>query len=644
MGRIKILNRLVSSQMAAGEVIERPVGAVKEIVENSIDAGANRITIEIVNGGLDLIAVRDNGCGMYEEDIPLAFVNHATSKLSSIAELYAMQTLGFRGEALSSIAAVSRVKLTTRRSDMDSAVCVTVENGEVVDKQYVAANVGTTIEVRNLFYNVPARHEYIKAPSKEGTEITRFVSKLILTNPNLEISYYSDGKKIYETKGKGLEKAIYTVYGEKCLNSLLPVIVTRNNMSLYGYIGTPEYTKPNKLYQTISINGRFITDGNIAGAVLQAYKQFLMTRQYPFYVLNLEIPCNLVDVNIHPKKAEVRFARPQEVFSIFYHGIQDTMNSYVRKKADEMLLKDKEISDDDKTSVLSRKEWEDVAKKVLSDDSLDTMSRDQKKDVISIEKETEEVERRQSIFDFARKMEKEITVEKARKSIGLDFENVAQSTAVVGCEDQAPLRIVEETHEEKHMSETDELFLSARILGAAFKTYLILELDDKIIFVDQHAAHERILFEKFIESHTKDMQPLMFPYIFTVRDEEAAFIDQNRENIFNAGIDIEPFGHNTYRISAVSPLLADTKMSDFVNYLLSGIDEFKLDDKQLIVEKIARKACKAAVKAGANLNEYEIKYILKEVRDNRILQCPHGRPITVIFTKSQFEKMFKRTV
>lgn len=644
MGNIKVLDKLVSAQMAAGEVIERPVGAVKEIVENSIDAGANRIAIEIENGGLDLISVRDNGCGMYEDDVSLAFVNHATSKLSAISELYAMQTLGFRGEALSSIAAVSRVKLTTRRADMDSAVCATVEDGKITDKHYVAANVGTTIEVRNLFYNVPARHEYIKSPAKEGTEITRYVSKLILTNPNLQISYYCDGKKIFETNGGGLEQAIYTVYGEKCLDNMIPVVATRNNMSLYGYIGTPELTKPNKLYQTISVNGRFVTDGNIAGAVLQAYKKYLMTRQYPFYVLNLEMPCNLVDVNVHPKKAEVRFARPQEVFSIFYHGVQDAMDNFTRQKADEWLARNRDCVTEEHAGGMSNREWEEVTKRVIADDSLETMSRDQKKDVLSIEKVTEKVERRQSLFDFARQMEKEITVEKARQSIGLDAQGkVAQTSATVAdLNEQAPLVAAEQ--EEPPLSETDELFLRARILGAAFKTYLILELDDKIIFVDQHAAHERILFEKFMESRTRDMQIVMFPYIFTVKDEEAEFIEQNRENILSAGIDIEPFGHNTYRISAVDTILADTKMSDFVDYLLSSIEEFKLDDKQLIVEKIARKACKAAVKAGATLNEYEIKYILKEVHDNKIIQCPHGRPITVVFTKTQFEKMFKRIV
>lgn len=638
MARIKLLSPQLYNQIAAGEVIENPVGALKEIVENSIDAGANRITIEVTDGGMGSITVTDNGCGILEDDVQLAFVKHATSKLSSITELYAMQTLGFRGEALASIAAVARVKLTTRHHSMDNAVCVNIEDGKIIDKQYVSANIGTKIEVRNLFYNIPARKQFLKAPSREATNVSKFVAKLILTNPNLKITYYLDGKKIYDAKGDGLDGALYAIYGKDCLSRCLLVNCTRNNMQLYGYVGTPEYSKPNKLTQTLAVNGRYVTDDKISGAITQAFKPYLMTRQFPFYVLHLEIPCDVVDVNIHPKKSEVRFVHTAEVCSIFYHGIQAALENYRRTQIDDILAKERAYEADE-TIKLSREEKEAIAKRILDNPEIEYMNPSQADDVIAIEQSTREADKIQALKDFAYEMERELSVERARKDIGLD-RAVAQSSAVIPdtIPEQISLSVINEPSEE------DLLFDRTRILGVAFKTYLILEIDEKIIFVDQHAAHERILFDKFMEGKSNDMQPVLFPYVFKVSDEEADFIEQNRELILKAGIGVEPFGRNTYRISSVSTLLADTKMNDFVNYLLSSVDDFKIDDRTLIVEKIAKKACKAAVKAGYSLNEYEIKYILKEVYNNKILQCPHGRPITVVYSKSQLEKMFKRQV
>lgn len=640
MAKIKILKPEVYNLIAAGEVVETPVGALKEIVENSIDAGATRITIEVSGGGFEHISVTDNGCGIYEDDIERAFMKYATSKLASADDLFAVQTLGFRGEALSSISAVSRVKLTTRPNGADMGVSVSVDNGVIVDKQYVSCNVGTKIEVRDLFYNTPARKKFFKSPSREAVEITKFVSKLVLSNPNLEISYTLDDKLVYETKGNGLEEAIFAVYGAECLSKCLKVGYYRGDLRIDGYVGSPEYTKANRTYQTLSVNGRSIVDQNISGAIMQAFRPYLMTRKYPFYILNLEIPCDCVDVNVHPKKIEVRFTNGNRVCSAFYHAVEQTLSEFAKQQVDSIMSVSPEVGAFGfGYGNYVQENYFDKVNNMIGGESLDDMTYDQREDVVAMGQSTLEATRQQKFEEFALEIEREVTVQKARERLGLDASgNVKQPTITL-----EPIPEPEMAQIAKE-NEINQLFCRARILGAAFKTYLILEIDDKIIFVDQHAAHERILFDKFMADKTQDMQRVMFPYVFTVKDDEASFIDENLQNILSAGIEIQPFGRNTYRITAVSTLLADTKMDEFVQFLLSSIEDFKLDDRALIVEKIAKKACKAAVKAGYSLNEFEIKYILKEVCDNKILQCPHGRPITVVFTKTQMEKMFKRIV
>ena len=630
MAEIKVLRPEIYNIIAAGEVIEKPVGAVKELVENSIDAGATRIVIEVVGGGFDLISITDNGSGIREDDLDLAFVKHATSKITNADDLYALQTLGFRGEALPSIAAVSHIKLTTRARSSETGVSVNVEDGIVTNKEHVACNIGTKIEVRGLFFNIPVKKNFFKTVSGEAGDITKYITRLILTNPNLEISYTLDGKLIYSTKGNGLKEAIFAVYGADCVSHCLEVSFHREYMHIYGYIGDPQYTKANKTYQTLAVNGRYIIDLNIAGAVTRAFMPSLMTRQYPFFVLHLEIPSDQVDANVHPKKMEVRFANQQDVCSAFYRAVKTALDNYVAQSMDDLFSTRAQTV----TTAGEQQELLSQINDVMKE--IEPTNPDQEADINAMEEATILEEYKSSFDQFAEQIEREVTVEKARQAMGLDLSTNVRSAPLV-----TPSR-AQDTHPQ--ISEADKLLYRTRILGVAFKTYLILEIDDKVILVDQHAAHERILFDKFMARQTGNMQAVMFPYVFTVKDDEASFIEDNIDNIYAAGIQIEPFGHNTYRIVAVSTLLADTQMNDFVQFLIGSIDDYKLDDKTLIVEKIAQKACKAAVKAGYSLNEYEIKYILQEVYNNKILQCPHGRPITVVLTKTQIEKMFKRIV
>ncbi|MCM1289103.1 MAG: DNA mismatch repair endonuclease MutL [Corallococcus sp.] len=639
--RINILSPEVYNKISAGEVVERPSSALKEIVENSVDAGARRIVIEVENGGFDLISVTDNGCGIFEDDLEAVFIKHATSKVETADDLGLVQTLGFRGEAMSSICAVSKVQLTTRRADSDVAIRVLAHNGEIIDKKYVTANFGTRVEVRDLFYNVPARKKFLKSPSRESTEISKYVSKLILTNPNLEMSYFLDGKLVFKTQGQGLGEAIFAVYGADCLSNCVPVQYTGEFLRISGFIGVPTYTKANTTYQTLSVNGRCIADKSIQSSIMQAYKPYLMQRQYPFYVLDLEIPCDMVDVNVHPRKSEVRFTNLHSVCGRFYHAVGETLRESSSVKVDEILnvsIAESPIVDDLNVEnsaygpITNATESGDILRKLYpvngsygAGQNLGGSQSEQ-----------------QSFDDFANEMNCALSVETARKEMGLDRPDGVRGTTlpienIVDVTDLAAASIAS-------VDIGDLLISRTKILGTAFGTYLIFEIDDKIVFVDQHAAHERILFDKFMAQKDRSMQSMMFPYVFSVKGDEADFISANLENIARAGIEIEPFGINTFRICAVNTLLSDTKMDEFVNYLLASIEEFAVDENALAVEKIAKKACKAAVKAGEPLNETEIKYILKSIYENKVLQCPHGRPVTAVFTKTQLEKMFKRIV
>ena len=641
MSKIRLLSPDVYNKIAAGEVIENPVGVVKELVENSIDAGATNIVIEVVDGGFASISVTDNGCGIEHEDIANAFVEHATSKVDSLDDLYYLQTLGFRGEALASIAAVSKVQLTTRASDNEVAICVDVENGQVVAKRYVSANLGTKLVVRDLFYNTPARKKFLKTPAREGSEITKFVSKLILTNPKLNISYYLDGQLVYKSSGKGLEECIFAVYGADVLEKCLVVNDSWDFMTIRGYVGDTSFTKPNKNWQTLSVNGRCISDTRISAAIMQAYKGYLMTRQYPFFVLDLEIPCDRVDVNVHPKKSEVRFMKHDKVASFFYNAVTKVLVNYIEETRNDPFglgfyaQTSEPVEPEPLGIVPDNFNLDDY----LRAKGIQLMNTHQAEDVLSIEQATQNID--DDVINEQKGIErsKYLTVEQVRKDMGLPpLPSRRKKKPVV--DDSPVIQMSIPTIED----EDELLYNRTRILGVAFRTYIILEIDDKLILVDQHAAHERILFDQFMKHRDERLQELMLPYAFNVTDEEDEFIAKNLDSILKAGFKVKPFGKNTYRITAVSPMLTDVQLHQFVDYLLSSVGELKLDQGEFLVEKIASRACKAAVKAGYTPNKYDITYILKHVIDGSVMTCPHGRPITTIITKTDLEKMFKRRV
>lgn len=657
MAKINVLTSDVYNKIAAGEVVERPCSVVKELVENSIDASASRIEIAVDDRGAGSITVSDNGCGIDEEDLSLAFLKHATSKLSNAEQLDGIETLGFRGEALSSISSVAKVQLTTKTPFADTAVTVEVEEGRIVSKNYCSANTGTSITVSDLFYNTPARKKFLKSPSRESSEITQYIARLILANDLLEITYILNGKDVYRFKGGGAEEAIYCVYGADCLKNCLQICSEYNSVVVKGYVGSPEYTKANSTYQTMSVNGRYVRDVTIQSAVKQAFSSYLMTRSYPFFVLHIQLPFDQVDVNVHPSKMEVRFADKHKVFTAVHYPIKQALKKFTEQKVDSILAADSQSEQATpleyaKPSVVQADFFKD-----LDGFNGETMSPGQRDAVDKIEQSDQAEERGKAFDKFVQRMSnisveeilRQQTAHVSHNTPGLLVRDDSSETTRknVAPEPKTVYVDMEEdfvAEKEEKEAEEDLTYRGVRILGIAFNTYLLLEVGENLVIIDQHAAHERVLFDKYMANIGKlPMQDLMFPYVFTVTEQEAEHIEENLPLLKEAGFDVKPFGTNTFRISSVASMFVDMKLDKFVSFLVSSLGE-KIESKQLLKEAIAKRACRQAIKAGYTLNNTEIRYIVKAIVDNKALQCPHGRPITVVFSKTQLEKMFKRLV
>ena len=647
MGQIKILTSDVYNKISAGEVVERPASVVKELVENSIDAGASSIEISIKGGGIESIQIVDNGSGIDEDDVAVAFLKHATSKLSKASDLETIKSLGFRGEALASISSVSKMQLTTKTPFSETAVSVLVEEGEIVEKTYTSANVGTKIVVKDLFYNTPARKKFLKTPAREGGEITQYVTKLILTCPFLEIKYVIDGKVVFNFKGTGLEEAIYVVYGKDCLKNCIPINSKYQDVVVEGYVGSPEYTKPNSTYQVLSVNGRVVKDITIQTAVRQAFAPYLMRRSYPFFVLHLTVPFDEVDVNVHPTKQEVRFVDVRKVFVGVNLPIKQALSAYTENRSQQILTPSMDFNIlDTPPTTAKQSSLPDLYEEFLQPRQQDDVALKMEMDsIVAKNKQRNFEEYCDNLTSF---YDKAIKGKPAPEPL---TDGLATSQSATPIQFHKDYRFMQQIAAEQETflptrKQDDEFdFSNVKILGVLFDTYMLIEIGDKAVYIDQHAAHERLLFDKFMENASKlFMQPLMFPYVFTVKDDEAAFIEDNLAEIAKAGILIQPFGQNSFRVVEVASLFTDIKMDKFVNYILGYMDQYKVDSKKLTIDKIAQKACKAAVKAGDKLDSRQLESLVKQIYKNNALQCPHGRPICVEINKAHLEKMFKRIV
>ena len=626
MSKINLLSSKIYNRIAAGEVVERPASVVKELIENSIDAGASAITIEIEKGGIASIKIIDNGSGIEKSELKKAIMPHATSKISSVKDLENIASLGFRGEALASIASVSKLSIVSKPKEQETGARLYTEGGENIEiSDYPSAD-GTEITVNNLFFNTPAREKFLKTDKSEESEITSIVSKFILGNPNLTFKYVASGKVVYQSYGDGEESAFVSVYGVNTLKDCFYIDTEKNGVKVKGYIGKHYFTKPNRTFQSVFLNNRFIINSTISAAVSNAYSAYTMKRQYPFYVLSITMPPDTVDVNVHPNKIDVRFSNNQIVYGAVYSAVSKTLDG-----TSEAL------------NIVSNPNTEniDINKEEIKHDYV-THNTDYKS---FIKAEKQDVGFKKIVFNDSGK--------KSQTVFNID-ENLSEKPAVdIFAENKAYLLNLEKEKQSKtaetvNVQQQISIEKELKYIGQALNTFLIFDDGTDMYFIDQHAAHERILFDKFndrIKNNNIDTQILLLPYIFDVTNVEYDFLINKLELLNSMGIDISEFGDNTFRVSALPVILADLNIKEFFNDLLYDINNLKnIGLTEILKEKIAQKACKAAIKSGDKLNDEDIKIIMAEVKGNLGLKCPHGRPIAVKISRTEIDKWFKRIV
>lgn len=644
MAKINILDKKIYNRIAAGEVVERPYSVIKELIENAIDAGATDIDVTIEDGGKRLMRVSDNGCGISREDLPKAFLPHATSKISAVEDLDKILTLGFRGEALASIGSVSKATILSKTKDDEMGNIIVCEGGVIGDADVYPSDTGTTVSVENLFFNTPARAKFLKASKSEETDITNIITRLILSHPDIAFKYTSDGKVMLQSFGGGLDEAIIEIYGYNTITDCIPIETEKNGIKISGFIGKSYFTKPNRTYQTVILNGRYVVNNTIQSSMHNAYAAYLMKRQYPFYVLKIDMSPETVDVNVHPNKTDVRFIDNQVIYSTLYSVVTKVLdgsaaaleivkpNNYVPiDEGSRPIIPQKPITPDEIGEAHCDRPFVSGFNEELLDQTIWGRYNKSK----SAEKEGE-FEKTFGVADSHDAEPRELGGNKIDDIFAENKKYIAEMEAKKAAEEA-----------EKARQEELKVEPEFKVIGQVLATYLILEKENDIYFIDQHAAHERLLYDKFIEEYKSGNvaeQTMLVPYIFRVNESESEFIIGKFPELRKAGFDISEYDVNEFAVYSVPVLLFDMDLKSFFDDLLSDISFKKETMPELIHDKIAMKACKAAIKSGKILSEDEIDALLKAMKYNTALRCPHGRPVTVKISRTEIDKWFKRIV
>lgn len=667
MGKINILTKDIYNRIAAGEVVDRPYSAVKELVENSLDAGATEISVYIEKGGKQLIKVCDNGSGIEPDDMRKAFIPHATSKVAKVEDLDVITTLGFRGEALASISAISRTEIVSATAG-NQACRVVCEGGYTGKTEPAALDKGTEVSVHDLFYNTPARAKFLKSDKAEESDIQNFMSRFILGNPNVSFRYYADGKLKLQSFGNGLDEAVAQVYGAKVIPNCYKINAEKNGIKIGGFIGNQNFFKPNKSYQSLFLNDRYIVNNIISSAITNAYASYLMKRQYPFYVLFVEVPADLVDVNVHPNKADVRFADGRAVYSAVYSVISGVLDGTARAAdfvVDYARIPEVKSSMPDSRGVeASEAETSDVSESAAFDGSAaafravksyggrsaSPLGATPPQGLFDDKKGGERVAEGTADMSAYENYEEPKFEDREKTYPVYAYYSDLKEKNVLGV--SSPFKEIDDSKQpvggEKPGKQEKLTCGSFTYKGNLFNTYLLYEIGDEVYIIDQHAAHERIIYDDYkkqIEERAVIRQGMLIPYILSLTPEENAFFEENLSVIREMGFDIEPFGINSYRVCEVPADLKELDFGEFFRELLSdisGLKSVKMAD--VLKDKIAMSACKHAVKGGMELTKQEADGLLEKMQGDMGLKCPHGRPVAVKLTKSQIEKMFKRIV
>lgn len=584
MGKIILLDEDTINKIAAGEVVDRPASVVKELVENSIDAEATSITIEVKEGGKSLISISDNGLGIMKDDLPHVFERHATSKIKDIDDLIKIRTLGFRGEAMSSIAAVADIELESQSGNDILGSNLLIKAGKIIENKDISSSIGTSIKVKNLFYNTPARLKFLKSDRTELNYISDTVEKIAFSNTHVAIKYIVDDKVIFHTPGNGdLLSVIQCIFGIKAAKMMLPVTYSNELLSIDGYIAKPEFSKGNSTYIIFSINNRMVRNNMLKEAVKTAYKSLLMNNRFPVAILNISIEPDKIDVNVHPTKAEVKFSDNKSIFNLIYYSLTQVLTSnetpYTESFKDKNSFGIKEIHN-------------------LNDVKYDTMNM-----LPAIEK-------------------------------ALGVTEIFSKNANDGM-------LINKT-EKRYVSS------SGLIIGQIFNTYIIYQKDDTFMMIDQHAAHERIIYEELmIRSKQKniDQQPLLMPIIIELTPKEKNLVEAGIDILNQLGFDIEFFGENSLAVRQVPIILGQPCSGAMISELLDTINEYRKDFSAIYEKTIIQMACKSAIKAGESLTNKEIEELITKLFNTKQpYTCPHGRPTVITLGKNEIEKKFKRII
>jgi DNA mismatch repair protein MutL len=667
---IKVLDQSTINKIAAGEVVERPSSVVKELVENAIDAGATAITVEIKEGGMSFIRITDNGSGIEKEEVPTAFVRHATSKIMTIEDLLSVSSLGFRGEALASIAAVAQVECITKTAHALTGIRYEIHGSKEIASEEIGAPTGTTIIVRNLFYNVPARKKFLKTAMTEGSYVTELITRLSLSHPEVSFKYIMNGTNKIATSGNGkLKDVIYHIYGKDVSSNLLPVKRSIGDFSVEGYIGKAYVSKGNRSFEHYFVNGRYIRSSIVTKAIEEGYKSFVMVHKFPFTALHLTLDSNKLDVNVHPTKMEFKYAEVEQLFSFVKESVRQALLSEemiqdvsLRTAREERAItieqqrkNTQHVPEPFEMEARAKRYQEALTEKtneLIQSGSKDTETK-------SIPSDTKE-----TITEPTQSTQRETVVEPTRSDTKETVAMPSQPSTVESAKEEMQPDLIEKTRTNKvedsstsaqpqQLSMDTDLFLSEnarkkhRLIGQVFKTYWMIEYDEKLYIVDQHAAHEKVMFEHLMgQMREKKVlsQQLLPPKVLHLDSIEHALVMNKMDLFQQTGFEIEDFGDDTIIIRAMPDDIMGVEPQLLFDALLNALveDTGKIDI-DFFVEKLSGMACKAAIKGNTEISSQEADILIDELLtlDNPY-NCPHGRPTMIALTKTELERKFKR--
>lgn len=668
MPEIQLLDQATINQIAAGEVIDRPSSVVKELLENAIDAKATAITVEIKDGGISFIRITDNGCGIEKDQVRKAFLRHATSKLHKIDDLLDIGSLGFRGEALSSIAAIAQVELISKPPEAMLGISYQIEDGEEKSLTQIGAPDGTTILVRNLFYHVPARKKFLKTAATEGNYINQLMENMAMLRPDISMRFINGGQNKLYTSGNGrLKDLIYTIYGREISSNVLEINYECPLFAVTGYIGKPIISRGNRTFENYYINGRFVKSRLIAAAIEQAYKPFMMQHRYPFTVLHIKIKPELIDVNVHPAKMEVRFQQENEIYELLAGAIENTLRGkeFIPDVSDDGKA-EKKVQEKQKLPEPFEQRRLQAMKEIIPPPPAEHKTQNEQKPSVEHKTQSEQklprneeqpkvpsklsepvceykAEKKQTIKDSDSKWESASGI---HKRIGQDVSQTVNQMPT------QPEQKLEKTEQQTLFTEpllSEKARIHHRLIGQLFDTYWLIQYGNQLYIMDQHAAHEKVNYERLMEAYRKKERITQFvspPMVISLTRAEEAILEEFKSEFERIGFTIEPYGGREYAISEIPANLYGINEKDLFLEMLSDLeDRGSMQPSELIASKLASMSCKAAIKGGQKISFQEADALVSQLLTlENPYACPHGRPTIITMTKYELEKKFKRIV